>query len=1136
MGSRKKLILASLVSVMMILACAMVLVPVHNQVGAATNGRVSMADLLNLIVGRKALDTLEIATPEDGSVIKVRIPDSTAAEAPAALRAVSLSATATDSLTGDDVAGTVYYFDYDESLVGPDQYTELGSSSTAPYSLGFIDAWVASVAQPTETWYDAVGVAHTVYAYASASKVYPDDAFDDVTFTLQEFSPEDANGDGIPDNPFDDLLTGEQFVDSPADGVVVATTKLDCTDPDQETTITIQDPDDSTRVVTVTVPSCSDLFGDTLPSDIVVIVKVADDLEGLLGASEAAEVSETIGVIVQNGKYILIGIIYATPSKAPLAVSEFDEVHSLPVPTDLIITGLDTGEGENSNVFSYPTEFLDGLAVNVDSGDDWTMQNTTHPADGTVAAELADLSIFAPIKSAIAIYAVVPDFAAVETERGVEVQGNFPVGTALNMAEAAAAYQVFFGTRQASFQDRADAVTTTAMQVTTPAVPSGEDGLVDVRVVDLNLASNYDLAADAFTFAQVRVSPSPIIMTYGSTRQLAATTTEGLDASYTWASGSPLVASVSATGLVTAGSADGTAVITATGDTTGIVGQAFVQVASSVDDITVSVTPDVLVLTTGVTAELLASSTAAYFDTSFTWATDEALIAPVTSTGAATADVTGGNVGQATVTATGVGSLQYGRCVVTVVNDPLGGDQVTVTPSSATLVVGNTLQLSAASSLYYTTPAFIWRSSDTGVATVSSNGLVTATGAGAAQISALNPLTGAQGFSAMTVVTSTTDVVTIDPDSATVVVGNTLPLVATSSLYGTTPDFVWASSDTGVATVTQDGLVTAVAEGAAQITALNPDTGAQGASAITVVTSPLGGDTVTLTPSAASVVLDNTLQLAAASSVYYKQAPDFVWWSSDTATVSVDQTGLVTGEALGAAQITALNPLTGATGNATITVVRATVTVSPSTATVRVNRTVQLTATSDDALDTAFTWASSDTTVATVSATGLVTGESVGTVTITATGANSGEQDTATITVQRAIGGAGGILALLLGLLAAGLGLAAGGDGDGGGGPCFIATAAYGTPMADDIDLLRAVRDTYLLDNALGTAFVDTYYRLSPAIADIVAKSPVLAAAVRLALVPVILAAKLAMSMPTLALSMVLGFGALVAVRRRRKA
>ena len=69
---------------------------------------------------------------------------------------------------------------------------------------------------------------------------------------------------------------------------------------------------------------------------------------------------------------------------------------------------------------------------------------------------------------------------------------------------------------------------------------------------------------------------------------------------------------------------------------------------------------------------------------------------------------------------------------------------------------------------------------------------------------------------------------------------------------------------------------------------------------------------------------------------------------------------------------------------------------------------------------------------------------------------------------------------------------------------CFVATAAYGTPMADDINALRSFRDGYLLTSPLGTLFVDGYYRTSPPIADFVAKHPTAATMVRAALTPVV--------------------------------
>jgi hypothetical protein len=62
---------------------------------------------------------------------------------------------------------------------------------------------------------------------------------------------------------------------------------------------------------------------------------------------------------------------------------------------------------------------------------------------------------------------------------------------------------------------------------------------------------------------------------------------------------------------------------------------------------------------------------------------------------------------------------------------------------------------------------------------------------------------------------------------------------------------------------------------------------------------------------------------------------------------------------------------------------------------------------------------------------------------------------------------------------------------------CFIATAAYGTPTAEQIDVLREFRDVVLLKNSMGSQFVDLYYRLSPPVADFIAGNSFLRTVVR---------------------------------------
>jgi len=62
---------------------------------------------------------------------------------------------------------------------------------------------------------------------------------------------------------------------------------------------------------------------------------------------------------------------------------------------------------------------------------------------------------------------------------------------------------------------------------------------------------------------------------------------------------------------------------------------------------------------------------------------------------------------------------------------------------------------------------------------------------------------------------------------------------------------------------------------------------------------------------------------------------------------------------------------------------------------------------------------------------------------------------------------------------------------------CFIATAAYGTPTTEQIDVLREFRDVVLLKSKMGSQFVALYYRLSPPIADFIAGNEVLRTLVR---------------------------------------
>ena len=107
---------------------------------------------------------------------------------------------------------------------------------------------------------------------------------------------------------------------------------------------------------------------------------------------------------------------------------------------------------------------------------------------------------------------------------------------------------------------------------------------------------------------------------------------------------------------------------------------------------------------------------------------------------------------------------------------------------------------------------------------------------------------------------------------------------------------------------------------------------------------------------------------------------------------------------------------------------------------------------------------------------------------------------------------------------------------------CFIATAAYGTPMAEEIQILREYRDEYLLTNPLGHALVDIYYRVSPPTAEFIIEHPSLKPMVRAGLLPAVAVSALAVNTTPVEKMVVIGLLALVVVavavwatRRRRR-
>ena len=164
---------------------------------------------------------------------------------------------------------------------------------------------------------------------------------------------------------------------------------------------------------------------------------------------------------------------------------------------------------------------------------------------------------------------------------------------------------------------------------------------------------------------------------------------------------------------------------------------------------------------------------------------------------------------------------------------------ISVSPQSATLIKGQTAQLSAVVTANDPSVAttVTWSTSAATVATVSATGLVTAVGPGSATITATS--TANANFKAgaqITVTGSGVRSVAVSPNNAIVATGSTLQLVANVDRdAGVAGTVTWTSSNTAVATVSTAGVVTGVTAGTVTVTAASTvDPTVTGAAAITV--------------------------------------------------------------------------------------------------------------------------------------------------------------------------------------------------------------------------------------------------------------------------------------------------------------
>ena len=322
--------------------------------------------------------------------------------------------------------------------------------------------------------------------------------------------------------------------------------------------------------------------------------------------------------------------------------------------------------------------------------------------------------------------------------------------------------------------------------------------------------------------------------------------------------------------------------------------------------------------------------------------------------------------------------------------------RVEIEPLSATLnAIGETVQLTARvfdqNNSVMSGASVSWSSDGIGIVTVSTNGLVTAVKKGIAVITARS---GAASVTVAVRVAQTASSIMIEPPSATLMsIGGTVQLSATVLDERGQPvaDAVvaWRSSDDAVATVSAEGLVTAVGNGVTQVTARSGS--AEASVPVSVMQS---ASSITIEPSSATLMsIGGTVQLSATVLDERGQpVADAVvaWRSGDEAVATVNAEGLVTAVGNGMTEVTARSGSAEASVPVSVMQSASSITIDPASATLMsIGATVQLSAMVLDergqpVADAVVAWRSGDEAVVTVNAEGLVTAVGNGVTQVTA--------------------------------------------------------------------------------------------------------------------------------------------------------
>ncbi|MBR4505103.1 MAG: carbohydrate-binding domain-containing protein [Candidatus Methanomethylophilaceae archaeon] len=231
------------------------------------------------------------------------------------------------------------------------------------------------------------------------------------------------------------------------------------------------------------------------------------------------------------------------------------------------------------------------------------------------------------------------------------------------------------------------------------------------------------------------------------------------------------------------------------------------------DGTSISLDASSVSMETGDTKSLTATVTPSTWKGTVNWSSSDESVATVDSSG----KITAVSAGKATITAKADSSRA--TCEIIVADASVPTAAISLSSGVLSLNVGDTATLTAAVTPSDSSDVLTWKSSDISVATVSSDGKVTAIAAGSATITATYGSVSGACEVTVNPITVETDSISLSDSSSTLSVGKTLTLAAAVMPSNSTQPVSWVSSDGSVAVVSSDGKVTAIAAGTATITA-----------------------------------------------------------------------------------------------------------------------------------------------------------------------------------------------------------------------------------------------------------------------------------------------------------------------------